>query len=109
MSSLADRCLIAEACDCIMPRFLEQVPSVQALMSPPLRRWLWQRAWSVDAMIAQLEFMHSRNRARAHAFQLWQRFAADSYNAERQNRFVWASKALEDDSVARKRKRRRVL
>ena len=67
---LADRFLIAEACnnraeecrdDWFMPRFLELFPSVEALMSLPVHRWLCQWTWSVQATFAQLEFMHGRN------------------------------------------------
>ena len=58
---------------------------------------LWRWAWSVQSTIGQLnEFMHGRNRARALVF---------FFNTERENCFVWASKALKDDSGARQCKR----
>jgi hypothetical protein len=114
--SEADRAMLAASCidsapeqrdEWFMPAFLTMVPTAEKLLSAEIQRWIWQWGWSVSLTIAQLEFMHGRNRARAHECMAWPLFVAASYNAARFNRFAWARRSLLPPGRGQRRKRQR--
>ena len=56
--------------------------------------WLW--AWQIMATIAQAEFQHRRNRAKADRCDMWTNSVAKSYNCEAALPLQWQHRALVD-------------